>query len=162
MKTITLLAATTVSFLGFVGAAPTAGCAGHLQSGAISCACNSDGGVTCSSFMLCGVGNNNGAVSLSSGFTATVQCQNGGGQIVDVKTQSVTDSDSDSSIQPKNGCFTIPAVSTQRPSDQSFLDAAKCPNKNWTKLLLGNTVSDTYTYSVTVGGCTYSSLSGSC
>ncbi|EXJ69174.1 uncharacterized protein A1O5_08109 [Cladophialophora psammophila CBS 110553] len=138
MKTFTLIVATIVSLLGFVGTAPT--CPGHVQSGQISCTCNSDGGVTCTSFQLCGVGNSNADVSLSSGFTATVECQNNGGQIVDVKTRTVTDSDSATAAPNKNGCLTVPQLSTQRPTTQSFLDAAKCPNRNWTKQVLGGTL----------------------
>jgi len=166
MKPFTLIVATTLSLLGFVGAQSCAPSGTHLKSGEISCACNADGSVTCSGFELCGVGNINADVDLESQFTAMVQCRNKGGQIVDVKTQPVTDTDTIENLQSRNGCLTVPQLSTERPSNKEFEDRATCPNRNWSKELLGGTVLDTFTYSLTFEGFTCpfasASLSGQC
>jgi len=164
MKPFTLIVATAVPMLGFVGAQTCAPSGTHLKSGSETCHCNPDGSVTCDSFQLCGVGNTNANALLTSSFTATVQCQNKGGQIVDVKTQAVSKSASANALAPKNGCLTVPPLSTTRPTDQEFKNAATCPNPNWTKVLEGGTVSDSYSFTLTFAGfsCPYVPLSGTC
>lgn len=143
---------------------PNAPSGAHIQGAEGECSCNSDGSVTCTGFKVCGVGNTPARADLDSSFSATVQCQNKGGQIVDVKTQQVQSSDTASRIEPRHGCLTIPTLKTTRPSDNTFEQSATCPNKNWKKILQGGTVTDDWTYVVTFQGfsCSFVSTSGTC
>jgi hypothetical protein len=58
--------------------------------------------VTCSAFELAGVGNANATGSLQASYTATVQCRNHGGQIVEVKSQVTGAAVTTGSLSPKN------------------------------------------------------------
>ena len=90
---------------------------------------------------------------LAVSYEATVQCQNRGGKIVDVKTQTTTSVSSDSLTDVRNGTLYVSPVSSSSPTDQSFLDAASCPNGNWTKLLVeGSPSVSSYQYSLTFHG----------
>src|SRR4051812_5723629 len=61
----------------------------HLQTGAIGCSIDSSTGlVSCTAFELAGVGNADATATLDASYTATVQCRNHGGQIVEVKSQA--------------------------------------------------------------------------
>jgi len=162
MKRFAFFTATIISLLGFVSAQCPSGA--HLQSGTESCTCS---GTTanCNSFQLCGVGKRNANVVLTGSYSATVDCQNKGGNVVTVKAQGVTSSSSTGSIQPRNGCLTVPTLSTTTPTDSQFEQAATCPNGNWTPLVQSETISlDSYTYTVTFTGCSspYLTLGGSC
>src|SRR5262249_49847573 len=59
----------------------------HLTSGSPSCTVdtNTPPAISCSAYVLGGVGHTNATASLAASYTATVQCRNHGGQIVDVK-----------------------------------------------------------------------------
>lgn len=160
---LTILAS-TAPLLGFVGA-QASGCGpGHIQKGSPQCHCNADGSTTCSSFQICGVGNTNANANLNNDFSATVKCQNKGGNIVEVKTQTITASSSAFNIQSRNGCLTVPQLKTSVPSDQSFTQSATCPNGNWKKILESNTITSTFSYDVTFNGftCPFVAFSGSC
>ncbi|KAI5464988.1 hypothetical protein BGZ63DRAFT_421973 [Mariannaea sp. PMI_226] len=155
--------------LGLVGAtlnpqcAPTSGA--HLGSGSSpTCTCQGTA-VTCNSFKICGIGNANANILLQAGFVATVQCKNKGGQIVEVKTQTVTASGTGRASNPKNGCLVIPSVTANAPSAADFTANAVCPNPNWKKLLEAGSQEPTdFTYEVTFVGfnCPFVSLTGSC
>lgn len=164
MKLFITFLPTTVAMLGVVNAQSCGPNGAHIQSGSPECQCNPDGSVTCSGFQICGVGNTHASATLSSDFTATVQCQNKGGQIVDVKTQTITASDSTGSLQVRHGCLTVPQLETSVPSDADFLKAATCPNRNWKKILENNSVSESFSYAVTFAGfsCPFVSSSGGC
>ncbi|KAK9442335.1 hypothetical protein VB005_03394 [Metarhizium brunneum] len=90
-----LFISTTLTTVGLVSAqTPNAACApggAHIQTGSVACHCNADQSVTCDAFNICGVRNTNANVDLVSTFTATVQCRNHDGQIVDVKSQPISD-----------------------------------------------------------------------
>lgn len=118
MKYFRLITATIVAVLSFLGAAQTinSACAPsgtHLRTGTEACHCNSDGSVTCDAFTLCGVGNINANANLISTYTATVQCRNKGGQIVDVKTQPITIPVPISNLRSRNGCLAVPSPPTR-------------------------------------------------
>jgi hypothetical protein len=122
---------------------PTAAPTGtHLQRGTISCSVDSSTGlVSCTAYELAGVGNADAKATLKATYTATVQCRNHGGQIVDVKSQVKSAPTSTPSLQPKNGRLAVPALSSGPvPSASAFESQATCPNGNWTKELLGGTV----------------------
>jgi hypothetical protein len=164
MKRLLLAIATALLMLGFApstafaattinpAAAPTGT---HLQSGTIGC--TSDPStllVTCSSFELAGVGNTNASATLSATYTATVQCRNHGGQIVEVKSQAESAAVSTGRLAPKNGRLTVPSLtSSPVPTAADFEAAATCPNGNWTKETLTGTIAlSGFTYTLTFAG----------
>src|SRR6476659_10463529 len=59
----------------------------HLQTGTIGCSVTA-GVVTCTPYELAGVGNADATATLNATYSATVQCRNHGGQIVEGKSQS--------------------------------------------------------------------------
>lgn len=127
----------------------------HLQSGTIGCSVNSTTLlVTCSTFELAGVGGANATGALDATYTATVQCRNHGGQIVDVKSQAESAPTTTGSLSPKNGRLTVPSLNSGPvPSAADFEAMATCPNGNWTKELLSGTVTlSSFTYTLTFAG----------
>jgi len=129
----------------------------HLQTGAIGCSVNPTTQlVTCTQFELAGVGNANATGSLVATYTATVQCRNHGGQIVEVKSQLTTVPASTGNLAPKNGRLTVTALSSSPvPTAAQFEAQATCPNGNWTKELLGGTITlSSFTYTLHFVGFT--------
>jgi len=127
----------------------------HLQTGTIGCSVNpSTLIVTCSTFELAGVGGANATGSLVASYTATVQCRNHGGQIVEVKSQAESTPTSTGSLSPKNGKLTVPSLNSGPvPSASDFEAMATCPNGNWTKELESGTVTlSSFTYTLTFAG----------
>jgi hypothetical protein len=119
----------------------------HVQTGTPSCSIT-NGVVTCSSYELAGVGNTNATATLSATYSATVQCRNHGGQIVEVKSTTQTAPRSTGQLSPKNGKLTVPSLSSGPvPSDADFERNATCPNGNWTK--------ETQESSIALTGFTY-------
>jgi hypothetical protein len=124
----------------------------HFQEGT-SATCVTDtqtGVVTCSSYVLAGVGNANATATLALNYTATVNCTNKGGKLVPVKSQVTGASASTGELEPKNGKMTVPALSSEdaeTPPASEFEAKAVCPNGNWTK------AADTST--IAVSGFTY-------
>jgi hypothetical protein len=109
---------------------------GHLQSGSIFCVVNVDLSVTCSStgtYQINGVGNTNANALLSANYSATVDCTNHGGNLVEVKTQVKTATSPSHTLAPKNGNLTVDPITSSTPTDAQFEAAATCPNGNWTK-----------------------------
>ena len=121
----------------------------HVQSGTPSCTVT-DGAVTCSSYELAGVGNANAEASLIANYTATVQCKNKGGNIVEVKSQVTGATSTTGALEPKNGRLLVPELlSSPVPTNSQFEASATCPNGNWTKLTLAGTVTLTgFTYTL--------------
>ena len=126
----------------------------HLQSGTIGCTVNATLSVTCSGFELAGVGNANATGSLVASYTATVQCRNRGGQIVEVKSQVTTVPATTGSLSPKNGRLAVPSLtSAPAPTAAQFEALATCPNGNWTKeTLAGSVTLSSFTYTLTFAG----------
>jgi hypothetical protein len=126
----------------------------HVQSGTPSCSVGTNNLVTCSSYELAGVGNVNATGSLDATYSATVQCRNHGGQIVEVKSQAESAPTSTGSLSPKNGRLTVPSLNSGPvPSAGDFEAMATCPNGNWTKELESGTVALTsFTYTLTFAG----------
>src|SRR5215207_2286404 len=93
---------------------PTAAPQGtHVQTGAPSCSFAADGlTVVCSSFELAGVGNTNATATLATTYEATVDCQNRGGNIVEVKAQLETVPATTGQLEPKNGRLTVPSLTS--------------------------------------------------
>jgi hypothetical protein len=128
----------------------------HLQTGTIGCTVNSTTLLlTCSSYELGGVGNANATATLNATYTATVQCRNHGGNIVEVKSQAKTAPTTTGALQPKNGRLAVPTLTSSRPTAAQFEAQATCPNGNWTKELLGGTITlSSFTYTLHFTGFT--------
>ncbi|WP_020652726.1 hypothetical protein [Massilia niastensis] len=112
--------------------------------------------VSCTGTQIAGVGNNDADVRLTVSYSATVQCRNRGGQIVEVKTQSTSSTPApDDTTELRNGTLVVAAFSAQNvPSNQAFENLAVCPNGNWTKVLLGTPRVTSFTYTLTFQGYT--------
>lgn len=112
--------------------------------------------VSCNSYELAGVGNTNAEATLVANYTATVDCRNHGGQIVEVKSQVTGAEASTGQIEPKNGRLAVPALtSAPAPSDEEFEEQAVCPNRNWTAETRPGTITlDSFTYELTFAGFT--------
>ena len=123
-----------------------------------SCTVNATGDVTCptQAFELAGVGNTNATANLSASYTATIDCRNHGGQVVESHSQTATATASTGTLSPKNGRLTVPSITAPRPSNQQFLSQATCPNPNWTpEIRAGTTPTLTsFTYTVSFVGFT--------
>ena len=105
----------------------------HVQTGTPSCAFASDGlTVVCGSYELAGVGNTNATATLETTYSATINCTNKGGNLVEVHSQDVTTSSSTDELSPKNGRLTVPSLTSDTPTAAEILEQADCPNRNWT------------------------------
>lgn len=127
----------------------------HFRQGFGDPVCSINGlTVSCTGTEIAGVGNNDANVMLAVTYSATVQCRNNGGQIVDVKTQSTVSVPApDETTEIRNGTLVVaPFSASNPPSNQTFLDLATCPNPNWTKVLLGTPTVTGYTYTLTFEG----------
>jgi hypothetical protein len=167
MKRFTLVVATALLMLVFAPSAafaavftatfdPAAAPTGtHVQSGTPTCT-TSGTAVTCSTYELAGVGNTNATASLTASYTATVQCRNHGGQIVEVKSQVTGATATTGSLSPKNGRLTVPSLSSSPvPTAADFEAQATCPNGNWTKEALTGTIAlASFTYTLHFAGFT--------
>jgi hypothetical protein len=147
------VAGATITTTFNAAAAPTGT---HLQSGTPTCTVGTDNLVTCSTYQLAGVGNANATGSLDATYTATVQCRNHGGQIVDVKSQAESAPTTTGHLSPKNGKLTVPSLSSGPvPSASGFEAMATCPNGNWTKELESGTVTlSSFIYTLHFAGFT--------
>ena len=124
----------------------------HLQTGTIDCT-ESAAGVSCTTYELAGVGHTNAVVSLSATYSATIQCTNHGGQLVEAHDDSVTEVTSAALTSSKNGRLTVPALSSTAPTDAEVLAQADCPNPNWTpSVLAGSVMLESWTYTLTFAG----------
>jgi hypothetical protein len=124
----------------------------HVQTGSPTCTV-SGLNVSCSSFQLAGVGNTNARADLSTTYSATVVCVNGGGNPSDSQHQGTfTTSTSTGQISPKNGKLTVPSLSATAPTQQQFLAQQTCPNPNWTPTIPGGITLSSFTYTVSFAG----------
>ncbi len=124
----------------------------HLQSGAIGCTVGTDGlSVTCSTYELGGVGNQNAVVSLTANYSAIVDCRNPGGNIVESHETSFSDDSVATVTSRKNGRMRVPQQSAGPDLDL----AEPCPNPNWTPEFQPGTLTlDSFTYTLTFAGFT--------
>ena len=130
---------------------------GHIQSGGpVFCVVASDLSITCSgsgSYQINGIGNTNGNASLSATYSATVDCTNHGGQLVEVKSQATNAPTSTGTLRAKNGSITVPQLSAGTPTNADFFAQATCPNGKWTKSLAGGSATlESFTYTLTFVG----------
>jgi hypothetical protein len=122
----------------------------HLQTGTIGCTVNPDKSVTCSTYELAGVGNIDAVVRLSASYSATIDCTNHGGNLVESHTSTFSDTTSERLTSSKNGRLTVPEESA------TAFDAPQvCPNPNWTPSIRAGTLTlNSFTYTLTFAGFT--------
>jgi hypothetical protein len=122
----------------------------HLKSGTVQCVVNADLDVNCSPYVLGGVGNTNANVSLTASYSATIDCTNRGGNLVESHTTTFSDSSSATVTSSRNGQLRVPAQSA------SAFDAPQvCPNPNWKPSIRPGTLTlNSFTYTLTFAGFT--------
>ena len=122
----------------------------HLTSGSPSCTVNADRSIDCSAYVLGGVGHTNADVNLSANYSATIDCTNKGGNLVESHTTTFAADSSATVTSSKNGQLSVPAQSVS-----PFSAPQVCPNPNWTPSIRGGTVTlNTFTYTLTFAGFT--------
>jgi hypothetical protein len=120
----------------------------HLTSGSPSCTVNADRSIDCSAYVLGGVGHTNADVNLSANYSATIDCTNHGGNLVESHTAVFSDTSSGTVRSSKNGQLSVPAQSVS-----PFGAPQVCPNPNWTPSIRGGTVTlNSFTYTLTFAG----------
>lgn len=128
----------------------------HYRQGFGDPVCTVSGlSVSCGGTQIAGIGNTDADVALSVSYSATVQCRNHGGKIVDVKTQvTTTNIAPDEVTEVRNGTLIVAPYSSgaATPSNDTFLGLATCPNPNWDKLLLGSPTVSSFRYTLTFDG----------
>ena len=125
----------------------------HLQSGTIGCTVIGQT-VSCSSFELAGVGHTNATLKLRATYSATIDCRNPGGHVVESHSQEVTVSSGPIKLRStKNGRLTVPEASISRPTKRQILRQASCPNPNWTPEVRKGTITlESFTYTLKFKG----------
>ena len=120
----------------------------HLTSGSPSCTVNADRSISCSAYVLGGVGHTNADVSLVASYSATIDCTNKGGNLVESHTSNFSADSSATVASTKNGQLSVPAQSVS-----PFGAPQVCPNPNWTPSIRGGTVTlNSFTYTLTFNG----------
>jgi hypothetical protein len=133
----------------------------HFVTGTATPTCTTSGlVVSCNSYELAGVGGTNATATLDASFSATVQCRNHGGSIVEVHSQTTSVSSTTGQIEPRNGRLRVPSLSSApAPSAGQFEALATCPNPNWTPEVLGSSITlSSFTYKVTFAGQTAAAI----
>jgi hypothetical protein len=121
----------------------------HLTSGSPSCTVGADRSITCSAYVLGGVGHTNATVSLSAAYSAIIDCRNpGNGNVVESHTSTFAATSSATVPSVKNGQLSVPAQSVS-----PFSAPQVCPNPNWVPEIRGGSVTlDSFTYTLTFAG----------
>ena len=111
----------------------------HLTSGTVQCVVNDARDVNCSA-----------AVSLTANYSATIDCTNKGGNLVESHTSLFSDSSDATVTSSRNGQLSVPAQSVS-----GFGAPQVCPNPNWTPTIRGGTLTlESFTYTLTFAGFT--------
>src|SRR6266498_4415055 len=83
----------------------------HLTSGSPSCTVNANRSIDCSAYVLGGVGHTNATVDLAANYSATIDCTNNGGNLVESHTSTFAATSSATVASMRNGQLTDPARS---------------------------------------------------
>src|SRR6266540_6595487 len=122
----------------------------HLTSGTPQCVVNDARDVDCSAYVLGGVGHTNADVDLTANYSATIDCTNHGGNLVESHTSNFSAASNAKATSSKNGQLSVPAQSVS-----PFGAPQVCPNPNWTPSIRGGTVTlNSFTYTLTFAGFT--------
>jgi hypothetical protein len=120
----------------------------QVKSGTVQCVVNAARDVDCSAYVLGGVGNTNADVQLIANYSATIDCTNKGGNLVESHTSSFSDSSEETVTSSRNGQLRVPAQSAS-----GFSAPQVCPNPNWTPSIRGGSVTlESFTYTLTFAG----------
>jgi len=121
----------------------------HLTSGSPTCTVNAPvPSIDCSAYVLGGVGHTNAAVLLTASYTATIDCTNHGGNLVESHTTTFAASSKATATSTKNGQLSVPTQSVS-----PFSAPQVCPNPNWTpSIRAGTLVLNSFTYTLTFAG----------
>jgi hypothetical protein len=120
----------------------------HLTSGMVDCVVNQDESIDCSTYVLGGVGHTNATVNLQAAYSATIDCTNHGGSLVESHTTTFSDTSTATVSPTRNGQLTVAARSVS-----PFSAPQVCPNPNWTPSIRGGTVTLMhFTYTLTFQG----------
>jgi len=125
----------------------------HLTSGTPSCTVNSALDVSCSAYVLGGVGHTNANVALTASYTAIVECYNHGvnpNNAIESHQTSFSPTSQVAVTSSKNGQLSVPTRSV------SFSGApVGCPNANWTPTIRpGSQTLVSFSYTLTFVGFT--------
>lgn len=128
----------------------------HVQRGTPSCSFASDGlTVVCSTFELAGVGNVDATATLNTEYSATIDCTNRGGELVEVHSQGIATTATTGELSPVNGRLRVPSLTSDTPTEAEILAEADCPNRNWTPSVQpGSLTLESSVYTVTFDGFT--------
>jgi opacity protein-like surface antigen len=122
----------------------------HLTSGTVQCVVDANLNVNCSPFVLGGVGHTNADVSLTANYSATIDCTNHGGNLVESHTSTFSASSKATVTSTKNGQLSVPTQSAS-----PFSAPQVCPNPNWTPSIRAGTLTlNSFTYTLTFAGFT--------
>jgi hypothetical protein len=120
----------------------------HFASGSASCTVNADNSIDCSAYVLGGVGHTNATVLLTANYSATIDCTNKGGNLVESHTSTFAADSKATVASTRNGQLSVPAQSVS-----PFGAPQVCPNPNWTPTIRGGTVTlNSFTYTLTFDG----------
>jgi hypothetical protein len=120
----------------------------HLASGSPSCTVNANRSIDCSAYVLGGVGNTNATVNLAASYSATIDCTNHGGNLVESHTTTFSASSSATVASTRNGQLRVPTQSVS-----PFSAPQVCPNPNWTPSIRAGTLTvNSFTYTLTFAG----------
>jgi hypothetical protein len=120
----------------------------HLTSGSPSCTVATNLSISCTTYVLGGVGHTNATVSLAASYSATIDCTNHGGNLVESHTADFTASSSANVASTRNGQLTVPTRSAN-----PFSAPQVCPNPNWTPSIRPGTLTlNSFTYTLTFAG----------
>ncbi len=120
----------------------------HLTSGTVQCVVNAALDVNCDPYVLGGVGHTNADVSLSATYSATINCTNHGGNLVETHTATFSAGSSATLTSSHNGQLRVPSQSAN-----PFSAPQVCPNPNWTPSIApGTLVLQTFDYTLTFAG----------
>jgi hypothetical protein len=126
----------------------------HFQTGTASCQFDSILlKVICAAYELGGVGNTNATADLALTFTATINCTNRGGELVEVHSQDASATVSSGTLRSKNGRLDVTELIGIAPTNPDVLKQADCPNHNWTPSVQAGSLTLTgFTYTLTFAG----------
>ena len=120
----------------------------HLTSGTPQCVVDASLNVACAAYVLGGVGHTNADVSLTANYSATIDCTNHGGNLVESHTATFSASNAATLTSSRNGQLNVGARSVS-----AFSAPQVCPNPNWTpSIRAGTLVLHSFTYTLTFAG----------
>jgi hypothetical protein len=120
----------------------------NLKSGTPQCVVNNNLDVNCSGYVLSGVGNTNADVDLTATYSATIDCRNHGGNVVESHETTFSSTGGQTLFPGRNGQLRVLAVSASAGDVEQV-----CPNPNWTpEIHPGTLVLETFTYTLTFAG----------